>query len=257
MSIIHRTGWRIANLVADRLSTYHLHRLASLFAERARPEIEKQSYECPICGYDGPLNMFFGSKAVRFDAHCPDCGSRERHRFLKLWMDNDFEGTSFGDMVHFAPESELIAVLRQRAGTYRTADIEEGRADLVLNLEDIALPDESVDTVMANHVLEHVDDQKALAEIWRILRPGGCAVLTFPVVSSWTTSYENPDVHGAAQQFRHYGQEDHVRYFGRDAEERIRAAGFDLTIATAGGAKAARYALLPGDIIYIATRPAN
>lgn len=257
MSIIHRSGWRIANMVADRLSTYHLHRLASLFAERARPEIERQSYECPICGYYGPLDMFFGAKSVRFDAHCPGCHSRERHRFLKLWMDTAREGTSFGDMIHFAPESELIAMLRQRATTYRTADIEEGRADLVLNLEDIALPDESVDTVMANHVLEHVDDRKALAEIWRILRPGGRAVLTFPVILSWPTSYENRDVHGPAQQFRHYGQEDHVRYFGRDIEDRIRAAGFDLTIVTADGAQAAQYALLPGDIIYIATRPAN
>lgn len=257
MSVVGKVGWRMANLMAHRLSTYHLHRLAALFVEQARPKQERQSYQCPICQYEGPMKPFFGAKAVRYDAHCPSCGSRERHRFLKLWMDTDPRGASFGDLVHFAPENELIALLRARAQSYRTADIEPGRADLVLNLEEIDLPDASVDVVMANHVLEHVDHEKALREIRRILRPGGFAILTTPVIAAWLQSYCDPDIRGAAAQYRHFGQQDHVIYFGRDIEDHIRAAGLVLEIISADGAQSARHALIPGDTIYIATRPAD
>lgn len=225
-------------------------------AEQGRPEIERQSYDCPVCGYHGPMNPFFGAKAMRFDAHCPQCNSRERHRFLKLWMDEDPRGAAFGDMVHFAPDAELVDLLRTRSRTYRTADITPGRADPVLDLEKIDLPDESVDTVMANHVLEHVDDRKALAELRRILRPGGLAILTTPVIASWDRSYEDPAIRTPAERFRHYAQEDHVRYFGRDIEDRIRATGLVLEMITADGARAARYALIPGDTIFLATRQA-
>lgn len=40
--------------------------------------------------------------------------------------------------------------------------------------EDVPLPDASVDLVVSLQVLEHVKDpQKVLAEIWRVLKPGG------------------------------------------------------------------------------------
>lgn len=256
MTIIHRIAWRAASLMAEKLSTYHVQRLAALFAEQSRPKIERQSYDCPLCEYSGPLNPFFGSAAIRFDAHCPQCDSRERHRFLKLWMDGDPRGAKFGDMLHFAPDSELIDLLRARCRSYRTADITPGRADLVLNIEAIDLPDGSLDTVMANHVLEHVNDRKALAEIRRVLRPGGLAILTTPVTASWEESYENPAITGKAERFRHFGQEDHVRFFGNDIKSRIRDAGFNLDLIVADGPTSARYALIRGDTIFLASRPA-
>ncbi len=255
MSTVHQIGWRAANAMANRMSQYHLRRLAALYAEKSRPGIERQTYECPICGHDGPFDPVFGAKAIRFDAHCPKCKSRERHRFLKLWMDDDPRGARFGSMLHFAPEAELSDIFRARSETYATADIAPGRADLQLNLEAINLPGESIDTVTANHVLEHVNDTLALSEIRRILRPGGFAILTTPVIPAWEHSYERPFVTDPIQRFRHFGQEDHVRFFGRDIEKRICAAGFELDLFIADGAQSARYALIPGDTIYIATRP--
>lgn len=244
-------------MAADTLSPYHVRRLTTLFAEKCRPEIERQSYECSICGFHGPFEPVYSAQAIRFDAQCPKCNSRERHRFLKHWMDTDPRGAAFGDVIHFAPEHAMIDLMRGRSSTYRTADIAPDVADLQLNIEAIDLPDGSVDVVMANHVLEHVDDRKALPEIWRILRPGGLAILTTPVIAEWESSYENPDLRGARIQFRHFGQEDHLRYFGRDLSDRIRAAGFALEQTVTNGANAAKYALLRGDTIYLATRPAN
>jgi ribosomal protein L37AE/L43A len=257
MSTINHIGLLTASAIADRLSPYQLRRLAALYAEKSRPEVERQAYECPICGHHGPLDPFFGAKAIRFDAHCPQCNSRERHRLFKLWTLSDCRGTRFGDVLHFAPEAELSDVLGPRSKTYRTADIAPGRADLQLNIEAIDLPSDSVDTVIANHVLEHVNDALALSEIRRILRPGGFAILTTPVIPAWEQTYESANVNDPDQRFRHFGQEDHVRFFGRDIEERIRGAGFDLQLFVANGAESARYALIPGDTIYVATRLAD
>jgi SAM-dependent methyltransferase len=51
--------------------------------------------------------------------------------------------------------------------------------DKVLNLHNIDVPDESVGTVITLDTLEHVEfPHKALAEIYRILKPGGMVVLS-------------------------------------------------------------------------------
>lgn len=50
-----------------------------------------------------------------------------------------------------------------------------GRAEyMVADVQDLPFPDESFDAVIANHMLFHVDDRpRALAELARVLRPGG------------------------------------------------------------------------------------
>jgi SAM-dependent methyltransferase len=49
----------------------------------------------------------------------------------------------------------------------------------------LPLPDKSVDLVLATDVVEHVDeDETALSEIRRILRPGGVALITVPAFPS-------------------------------------------------------------------------
>ena len=64
----------------------------------------------------------------------------------------------------------------------------------VLDIEAIAVPDASYDCVVCSHVLEHVDDAKALCEIYRVLKPGGVALIMLPVIEGWATTYENPHV---------------------------------------------------------------
>lgn len=62
----------------------------------------------------------------------------------------------------------------EQAGLLGTAihEIQEGR---------IALPDESLDLVVNNQVMEHVEDLDAvLAEIYRVLKPGGTVLSVFP-----------------------------------------------------------------------------
>ncbi|MCW2684168.1 MAG: putative methyltransferase [Blastococcus sp.] len=63
------------------------------------------------------------------------------------------------------------------AGAGGAARYEVVRGDLL----HLPFPDASVDRVMASEVLEHIpDDVTAMAEIFRVLKPGGRAVVTVP-----------------------------------------------------------------------------
>lgn len=48
--------------------------------------------------------------------------------------------------------------------------------------EQIPFPEGSVDVVLSNQVVEHVEDKKRhFHEMWRVLKPGGFALLVIPV----------------------------------------------------------------------------
>jgi len=208
---------------------------------------------CNVCGYSGRFHA--AGRPRRIDARCPKCGSAERYRLLALWLDR--QGGSLRDarVLHFAPEQGLTALLKPRVKDYRSADISPGRADLVLNIEAIAEPDSSYDCIVCSHVLEHVDDGKALKEIFRVLKPGGLALIMAPVIEGWRNTYENPKVVTPEDRKRHYGQSDHLRYYGADIRERIRQTGFALEEFTAEGEDVLTYALQRGEKVFVAHRP--
>jgi predicted SAM-dependent methyltransferase len=83
--------------------------------------------------------------------------------------------------------------------------------------------------VICNHVLEHVDDRKALTEIMRILAPGGMLVASVPIIEGWDTTYEDVAIKDPEDRALHFGQSDHVRWYGRDFRDRLKAAGFEIS----------------------------
>lgn len=179
--------------------------------------------DCNICGYSGLFSAT--GMPPRFDAECPSCKSLERHRHQFLWIKPHESELAGKRILHFAPEPVMRKIYSGLAASYLSADI-AGYADRILNIEAIDMADSSWDVVVANHVLEHVDDRKALAEIRRILSSGGFAILSFPLAMTFEQTYENPAVTTRAGRDLHFGQWDHIRYYGADAAERIAAAGF-------------------------------
>ena len=209
--------------------------------------------ECNICGYKGSFDA--AGTIMRFNAACPQCASVERYRLLALAMQRSFVSFADCDVLHFAPESAIIDMVREQAPrSYVTGDILMGRADRQLNIEALDIPDASLDRIVCLHVLEHVNDAVALAELRRVLRPGGQAVLMVPIVEGWQKSYENPDAITAEDRTFHYGQDDHIRYYGADFRDRVRAAGFTLTEFTAEGLDSVRFNLMRGEKVFLATR---
>ncbi len=161
---------------------------------------------------------------------CPRCASQQRHRHLWLWLTRETPLLSGAplDVLHFAPEPGIERRLRAASPPlrYRTAEVApEHGTDLVLDLQRLELPADSVDVVLCSHVLEHVpDDAAALRELRRVLRPGGWGVLQTPVNGPRTAEEQPGD--DPALRLERFGQADHVRIYGRDYLERLRAAGF-------------------------------
>jgi SAM-dependent methyltransferase len=174
---------------------------------------------------------------------------------FKLWLDKEQQSLVQKDVLHFAPEHSLASLVRPLARRYRSADIAPGRADLVLNIERLALEPDSVEAVICAHVLEHVDDGKALRELFRILRPGGLVVISVPIIEGWSVSYENPAIVTAGERALHFGQWDHVRYYGTDLRDRISSAGFSLEEFTASPEEVVRHGLIRGDKLFLARKP--
>jgi SAM-dependent methyltransferase len=211
---------------------------------------------CPCCGHEG-LFAAFGDPP-RYDARCPRCGSLERHRLFRLWMDREAPFGPGHRVLHFAPEPQLGPAIRARVAAYETADLSPRRApDHVVDICDTGLPGGVYDGIVCNHVLEHVDDARALAEIARLLVPGGLAVLTTPIVEGWAATYENPAVTAPEDRRLHFGQADHVRLYGRDLRDRIRRAGFLLSEFPAVEPDVRRHGLIRGETLFLARKPAS
>lgn len=217
-------------------------------------KLSKAEYhQCNLCGYSGRFWPF--GDPPRRGAVCGGCGSKERHRLIGLWVAANLGVVDGARILHFAPEPILTKLFRERSAAYQSADLNPRVADTVLNIEAIELPDRSVDLAVCSHVLEHVDDAKALREIRRILKPQGRALLMFPIVEGWERTYEDSAHESHADRTKYFGQYDHVRMFGRDVRDRIRDAGFDLTEFTAEQPLAEQYGLVLGDKVFIAAKP--
>jgi len=210
---------------------------------------------CPICRYVGEFAPV--GEPPRLDGLCPLCRSRERHRLFKLWIDRRGSITPALSVLHFAPEPAFEPILRALAGRYVTTDYMRSKVDLKLNIEALDLEDASFDLIIAHQVLEHVDHVKALSECFRCLTPGGRLIVTTPVIEAWATTYENPAVVTARDRLLHFGQRDHLRYFGRDLKQHMQDAGFTLHEFISTEPDVSTYALIRGETLYELTKPAK
>ena len=182
------------------------------------------------CNIFGKTGEFLPMK-TRTEAFCPVCASGERHRLLAHYLEHATRILEDEiDVLHFSANRGLEKSLRaQPKLNYVTADL-YGPADLRIDLTDVDQPDASWDVLICYHVLEHItDDAKAMAEMFRILRPGGLAILQVPLEPGRNDTYEDPSIVGPEARLEHYGESTHVRLFGvEDFARRLEAAGFEV-----------------------------
>lgn len=210
---------------------------------------------CPGCGYQGKFKAF--GMPPRFDARCPQCGALERHRlFILADQALDLIPQS-SDVLHVAPEALLRDRLQRRCHRYVSLDLYDASADVQEPLEKTSFADACFDVVLCSHVLEHVDDRAAMREIYRVLKAGGTLLAMVPIIEGWQSTYENADASAAdaTQRDLHFGQWDHIRYYGRDFRDRLKDAGFMLREYTAEGEAVIQFGLNRGEKLFIARKP--
>jgi SAM-dependent methyltransferase len=162
--------------------------------------------------------------------YCPRCGCHDRERHLAMYFDRlgYWRRVTGADVLHFAPEAHIVPkIVASRPRSYTRADLLAASGDVQrMDVTAIPLETASIDLLICNHVLEHVlDDARALAEIARVLRPRGVAVLQTPWSPVLSQSFSDPAIVSDALRARLFGQEDHVRVYGSDLFDRIAAAG--------------------------------
>jgi SAM-dependent methyltransferase len=191
-----------------------------------------RTVECPCCG----------GRFRRFEAMgepnraCWSCGSLERERLMWLYLDRHPELLRPGmKVLHVAPEGPLAPRIAALPGVdYVAGDLDARFADRRIDVTDLEFPDGTFDAILCNHVLEHVpDDRRAMAELRRVLRPGGWAMLLVPTIRNERTD-EDPSVEDPGERARRFGQHDHVRIYGWDYLDRLDDAGFDVRVERLG-----------------------
>lgn len=185
-------------------------------------------HKCPICGKHVRAFLSFGLRP-RPNARCPFCSSLERHRSTWLFLRNRshlfYKALT---LLHVAPAPALRRKLSRLPNVhYVTADLDPSRAMVSMDIQFIPFQDGSFDCILCSHVLEHVtDDQRAMGEFFRILKPGGWAILQVPLDSRRDETYEDRNITSPDERERVFGQRDHVRIYGQDYATRLANTGF-------------------------------
>ncbi|MEM6302053.1 MAG: methyltransferase domain-containing protein [Pseudomonadota bacterium] len=190
---------------------------------------------CPTCeqGFSTFLPAGTGERA-RPNAVCPGCRCRERDRLNWLYLQKNASELLFRHMqfLHIAPEPELGAYLEGEIGEgYITADLMRKDVMVRMDVQAIQYPNETMDALYCSHVLQDVpDDTAAIAEFYRILKPGGWAILNVPLFEEKTSESTKPDNVRASWDQR---PDEHVRHYGHDYKLRLEDAGFEVDVSSA------------------------
>lgn len=200
--------------------------------KRSRIYVPSGGFTCPVCGGRYRRFLPFGLGGRR-NALCPGCGSLERHRFM--WMhlrDRHRLPQRRLRLLHIAPEHCIRdALAGNPALSYVSVDMFDPEADRAADMTALPFPDSSFDFAVCSHVLEHIaDDRKAMAELHRVLKPRGRAVVMVPIEQKRPETYEDPSIDTAAGRDEAFGHPYHVRICGADYAGRLRRAGFEVEL---------------------------
>lgn len=216
---------------------------------------------CALCGGDVAAFETYGipPRAGR----CPRCGCKGRHRALALLarevllpkLPADAAILEVGPTPSLLPR--LAALWGERGGRYTAVDVRPLRGGarlsaphrfLVMDARVLEFPDASFDLVLCSNTLSFVrEDAAALAELKRVLKPGGLALLTVhrepgPTLPVEEWSRLNPD-----RATPEYLEENGTAwYYGDDYESRLAASGFASTaLRPARGPKGPAHGIRP------------
>ena len=183
----------------------------------------------PIDGRSYRKFLPYGYGKQRDNALSPGTLSLERHRQMWLYLQNETDFfTKKYKVLHIAPEQEFLRRFRKMKNLdYTSADLFSPIVDVKADILDLPFEDESYDVIFCNHVLEHIaDDRKAMSELYRVMKKGGWGIFQVPMKNSLENTYEDFSIEDPKERQKHFGQYDHVRWYGMDYFSRLQSVGF-------------------------------
>ncbi len=255
----------LKNWIRKRLGVRCLSIVELYYLVRYRFLYRGDRFACPCCS--ARLSRFLAlttPSGIRSESViCPRCDSHPRHRLL--WLYFHAQCRDLFDkriqLLHLAPEFCFERHFRRNPNlNYVTADLTAPQVDLHADVCCLPFAERRFNVVLCNHVLEHVtDDRRAISEIYRVIRPGGWALMQVPVDSEREITLEDAEVRTPEERELYYGQDDHVRQYGIDFVDRIRRAGFSIDVidyTSILGQPLVEYHGLPQrELIYLCRKP--
>lgn len=212
----------------------------------------------PIDGHSYRQFLPYGYGTQRPNALSPGTLSLERHRQLWLYLKNEtLFFTKNLKVLHVAPEQAFYKKFKRLKNLdYTTTDLFSPIVDVKADIRDLPFEDESFDVVLCNHVLEHiVEDRQAMHQLYRVMKKGGWGIFQVPLKASLEKTYEDFSITDPKERQKHFGQYDHVRWYGMDYFERLRQVGFEVDInyysQNFSSEEQKKYALNPNEILPI------
>jgi len=154
---------------------------------------------------------------------CPVCGADDRTRLYMLYLKEKLKNTDNTNfklqLLHFAPETTLQKILKKHKSIiYRSADLFMEGVDDKVDITNMKIyPDNTFDIIICSHVLEHIIDiNRALSELYRIMKHGAWAIIMVPILTDLKENYENNAIVLPEDRLKFFGQEDHVRIFSKN-----------------------------------------
>lgn len=193
--------------------------------------LKGSKYTDPIDGKSFRKFLPYGYGTQRPNVLAPGTLSLERHRLLWLYLQNDTDFFNLDKpkkVLHMAPEQCFLNRFKKlKHLDITTADLYSPIVDVKADICDLPFEDNSFDIIFCNHVLEHIeDDKKAMQELYRVLKKGGFGIFQIPQDYARETTYEDFSITSPEERAKHFGQYDHVRVYGSDYFDRLRAVGF-------------------------------
>ena len=184
------------------------------------------------CFCNNKIIESFHPNNKRNNALCPTCKSLERHRFVVFYFDKN--KYNFERMLHIAPENQLTKLFKSISKNYVCADIDPSKYKIpnMIKLDVTNIPFKNMfDFIFASHILEHIiDDRKAMKEIYNALVLNGKFITLVPQKLKMKTTYEDNSIVTEGGRLKHFGQKDHVRWYGLDFSQRLKDVGFYIKI---------------------------
>ena len=231
-------------VVPERAKRFYV----SVFVKNVKQD---RRYYCPVCKarlshFDpvpvwylknldkhGYVHSIFATETLNvFDYECPACSATDRDRLYALYLGQKLptlDGTKKYEFRDFGPHPALSEAIRSHPFlNYRSADLFKDGVSDKLDITNMPIyKDDSIDIFICSHVLEHVeDDRKAIAELYRILKPGGWGIVMVPIMLTLSEIHEGPSL-TESERCKYFGQASHVRMYSKQGfVQRLEHSGF-------------------------------